>query len=93
MMRMYELAPSRWQNQKSFYGKATVFMGDGREILKSYDTIIMERTREGEYRRYWDGYSMTTGKHIRAFSGLSKKEFEALPLCAAPKTLEVELEF
>lgn len=64
---------------KSFYGKAIVFYLNGRECLRSYNTIVASRTYDGEIHRHWSGWSATTGRHIRAFCGLNKKEFDKLP--------------
>lgn len=63
---------------KSFYCKAEVEVDEHSETLYSYGTPIMIKTPCGFYR-IWDGYSQTTGRHIKAFSGLNKKQFEALP--------------
>lgn len=69
--RRYELLPD--DGHKSFYGKAIVCrMPDGSETLFSYGTRIMTRTAAGEYFRFWNGWSATTGRHIKAFSGLNK---------------------
>lgn len=68
-------------HQKSFYGKAKVVVqDDGSETLYSYDTPIVRRNANGTYTRLWDSYSQTTGRHIKAFCGMTKKEFEELPL-------------
>ena len=75
-MRMYELIPTNCR--KSFYGKAKVVVEDGVETLFSYDTLIMKRVGD-EYKRIYDGWTATTGRHIKAFSGLNKAGFEALP--------------
>ena len=64
--------------QKSFYGKAKIVTDGITEYLYSYDTPIMA-LYHGVYYRLWNGWSNTTGKHIRAFSGMNKKEYQALP--------------
>ena len=80
-LNLLELCPLPNQNQKSFYGKAQVQLReDGTRILFSYGTAIMLRKPNGKYVRIWDSWSMTTGKHIKAFSGLNKKEYESLPM-------------
>ena len=77
-MSKYELKPVT--SQKSFCGKAHVVIeDDGTRILYSYDTAIVKETADGLFR-LWNDWTATTGKHIRAFCGLNKKEFEALPL-------------
>lgn len=77
-MKEYYLKPL---HQKSFYGKATVIVqDDGSETLYSYDTPIMVRHTDGTYTRIYTGWTQTTGRHIKAFCGLTKKEFEELPL-------------
>lgn len=78
-MNRYELKPIT--KQKSFYGKAVVEVNDdGSEILYSYEIPIIKRTKEGKLIRLWNDYSNTTGKHIKAFCGLNKKEFIGLDM-------------
>ncbi len=73
-MRMYELCPIG--NKKSFYGKAKVVIDDDNtETLLSYDTPIIKRDEDGNLTRLYNGWSATTGRHIKAFCGLTKKEF------------------
>ena len=77
-MRKYELIPT--DGRKSFYGKAVVMVqDDGSEILYSYGTKIIEKTPGGGLVKFWDGWSQTTGRHIKAFCGLNKAEYFALP--------------
>ena len=79
MSYIYELTPDN--GRKSFYGKAQVLFDDnGDRILFSYDTKIMKITAAGEMVRFWQGWSATTGRHIAAFSGLNKKQYQALNL-------------
>ena len=67
-------------NRKSFYGKCYVVIDDnGTETLYSYDTPIMNRDPAGKLTRIWGGWSVTTGRHIKAFAGLNKAAFLALP--------------
>lgn len=69
------------RSQKSYYGKATVTkQNDGSQILWSYGTAIIRRDVTGSLHRLWDDWSATTGKHIRDFCGLNKKEFMELEL-------------
>lgn len=76
-MRKYELIPN--DGRKSFYGKAVVEVADdGSETLYSYDTPIIKKTAAGELVRLWDGWSATTGRHIKAFCGLNKAAYMAL---------------
>ena len=76
-MTIYELKPTN--GQKSFYGKALVKRNtDGSETLYSYRTPIIKQTSDGELVRLWDGWSATTGSHIKAFCGLSKAEYNQL---------------
>ena len=77
MVRVYELMPN--DSHKSFYGKARVFEDGDTQTLVSYDTAVM-RCVNGEYERLWGGWSATTGRHIKAFSGLSKKDWDAMPV-------------
>lgn len=65
--------------QKSFYGKAKVhYTFDGCEVLYSYGTPIVKRYPNGGLVRLWGGWSRTTGRHIRSFCGLNKREFQEL---------------
>lgn len=61
--------------RKSFYKKCYVIKDEDREILYSYETPIILKDKNGHLTRLWDGWSMTTGRHINAFVGLNKKEF------------------
>ena len=82
-MKSYELTPH--DGRKSFYNKARVKVAkDGTETLYSYDTRIISRKPDGTLKRYWGGWSATTGRHIKAFCGLNKAEFMKLPCKAAP---------
>lgn len=79
MIRTYELSPA--DGHKSFYGKAQVRVDrDGIETLYSYGTPVMRRTPGGKLERLWGGWSATTGRHVAAFCGLRKKEFEKMPV-------------
>jgi hypothetical protein len=76
-MKKYELIPN--DGRKSFYGKAVVEVAnDGTETLYSYNTAIIKRTAAGELVKLWDGWSATTGRHIKAFCGLNKAAYMAL---------------
>ena len=80
-MKEFELHPV--DGRKSFYGKAAVLVyGDGTEVLRSYSTNVLKRKPDGTLVRMWDGWSATTGRHIKAFCGLNKAGFDALPYCA-----------
>lgn len=82
-MRIYELTPT--DGRKSFYGKAVVQIEEnGTETLLSYGTSIIKRFVSGEMVRLWDGWSATTGRHIKAFCGLNKAGFEKLELEKKP---------
>ena len=77
-MRKYELIPT--DGRKSFYGKAIVLVDDnGTETLFSYGTKIISKNAAGDLVKFWGGWSQTTGRHIKAFCGLNKAEFFALP--------------
>ena len=76
-MKMYELIPDN--GRKSFYGKAKVVVDDnGNETLYSYDTPIIKRDINGKLTKLWNGWSNTTGTHIKAFCGLDKKSYDNL---------------
>ncbi len=81
-MRLFErteLAPLPGQ-QQSFYGKAKVIQLHDHQRLESYDTPIMDMYQDGSVMRLWGGWSNTTGRHIKAFCGMTKKEFCSLPI-------------
>ena len=66
--------------QKHFYGKAKVeLLEDGGEVLYSYGTRIATKCGN-QVTRHWDGWTATTGRHIKAFCGMNKKAFIRLPL-------------
>lgn len=76
-MKQYELKPT--DGRKSFYGKAIVTIDeDGTETLSSYNTPIIKRTVSGELVKLWDGWTSTTGRHIKAFCGLNKAQYMSL---------------
>lgn len=76
-MRKYELIPA--DGRKSFYGKAVVIVEDnGTETLYSYGTPIIKRLVFGELVKLWSDWTATTGRHIKAFCGLSKAEYMSL---------------
>lgn len=76
-MRTYELTPT--DGRKSFYGKAVVVVEDnGTETLYSYGTPIVKRLVFGELVKMWDGWTATTGRHIKAFCGLNKAAYMSL---------------
>ena len=76
-MKQYELRPT--DGRKSFYGKAVVTIdADGTETLSSYNTPIIKRTVSGELVKLWDGWTATTGRHIKAFCGLNKAQYMSL---------------
>ena len=76
----YELSPSVDQNQKSFYRKAHIErFEDGSEALCSYDTMVAYVDKNGEIVRTWDDWSVTSGKHIKAFLHVNKKDYFRLP--------------
>lgn len=78
-METCKLIPT--DGRKSFYGKAVVMIDDdGTETLYSYDTPIIKRLVSGELIKLWDGWSATTGRHIKAFCGLNKSGYEKLEL-------------
>ena len=80
---VYDLAPC--DGRKSFYGKAKVYTSaDGSKTLYSYGTAIIKRTASGSLVRLWGGWSATTGRHIKAFCGLCKAQFMALPYTMTP---------
>ena len=89
-MKTYELKPI--DGRKSFYGKAVVQVdGSGKETLYSYGTKIADKDPEGNITRFWAGWSQTTGRHIKAFCGMNKGEFESLPLPEKVHTMAADM--
>lgn len=54
-------------SHKSFYGKAQVLTLNGVEFLLSYSTFVAY-VKDGKLFKNDDAWSMTTGRHIKAFS-------------------------
>lgn len=76
-MNRFELMPN--DGRKSFYGKAIVEIdNEGSETLYSYGTPILTKRTNGEMVKHWNGWSATTGRHIKAFCGLNKAQYTAL---------------
>ena len=76
-MKVYELQPIG--SVKSFYRKAFVVVDDdGNETLKSYDTEVIRKDADGTLHRLWSDWSATTGRHIYAFCGIRKKEWDKM---------------
>lgn len=76
-MRVYELQPN--DGRKSFYGKALIInLDNGTKALQSYQTIVAVETPDGKLHRTWDGWSATTGRHLRAFGFEGKKQWDSL---------------
>lgn len=81
IVKIWELKATR---QKSFYGKAYVLQdARGNLYLLSYDTIVCG-INGVVFKKFWDGYSRTTQKHVNDFrkfnnmDTLSKKDWESL---------------
>lgn len=67
--------------RQSFYGKAVVRHDTkGRQTLYSYGTPVLRKEKDGSYSRLWDGWSATTGSHIKSWAGISKKEWDKMPV-------------
>ena len=47
---------------------------NGDEFLISYDTIVLTK-HGGKLYRTWDDWSATTGRHIKEYCGLNKKQY------------------
>lgn len=78
-LRMCELESD---NGRGFNGKAHVVYDydDRTQTLFSYCTPVLRfDASDGTYHRIWDGWSATTGRHIKAYSGLDKAGYLALP--------------
>lgn len=81
-MAIYDFIPT--DGRKSFYGKAQVIQDATGETLYSYNTPIIKRDASGNLSRLYAGWSQTTGRHIKAFCGLDKAGFMALPHDTTP---------
>lgn len=67
-MKIYELTPGRYDRVKSYYGKARVIEKDnGETVLQSYNTEVCKIDSNGDFVRLWNGYSVTTMRHVNAF--------------------------
>lgn len=70
--------------QRSYYGKAKEIQYGDFKYLKSYETVVCAIAPNGEFTRFWNGYSVTTMNHINEFrkknglNGLSKKEWKEI---------------
>lgn len=79
-----ELIPA--DRRKSFYGKAVQIQRGRTYFLKSYSTIVCSITPSGKIKRYWDGWSATTARHVDSFlhahdlPGLNKKQWLSIPV-------------
>lgn len=83
-MKKYELT-SIYNNQKSFYGRALIEESKNGDVtLVSYGTNILTVKSNGKILPLWNGYSVTTQKHINEFmlqfTGVkcNKKEWTAI---------------
>lgn len=75
--KTFELIPTN--GRKSFYGKAKVIVyPNGAQALISYETFVAFKDTDGTVHRLWDGWSATTGSHIKAFTGMNKAQFTKL---------------
>lgn len=75
MSEIYSLEPLN-SSRLSFYGKAKVILHDnGDKTLLSYETPIITKKANGKLIRHYEGFTCTTGRHIKEFCGLTKKEF------------------
>lgn len=76
-MEMYELIPV--DHRKSFYGKAVVACAkNGSKTLFSYGTPVIRRNSDGTLSRLWNDWSATTGRHVAAFCGINKKQWDKM---------------
>lgn len=78
--QVFELTPLPEQHQKSFYGKAKVYVTPEWQYLCSYDEVVCRRSSEGRVERIWSGSTSTTRKHIKAFTGLLKRDYDLCPV-------------
>lgn len=81
--RSYDLKPS--DSHVSFWGKAVVIEAGNIRMLRSYRTIVAYIDGSGKFHRTWEGWSATTGRHIKAFGGPRKAEWVKMPVEAEPE--------
>ena len=79
----YDVELLSYDIQKSFYKKAYIHINtdeyDNYTVtLYSYNTPIL-MIDNGVFKRLWNDWSRTTGRHIKAFCGFNKKEFFEIP--------------
>lgn len=55
-----------YDGRKSFIGKAKVIETESGKYLLSFNTIVCG-LENGIFKRFWDGYSMTTLRHVNSF--------------------------
>lgn len=78
LVNRYYLEP-KGLSQKSFGGKAIVEeYENGDKVLLSYLTPVLKKTKDGKLIRLWDGYSTTTGRHVKAFAGITGSQFKSM---------------
>ena len=66
---------SRYDSRKSFYGKARlIHLDNGTIQLQSYDTVVCEIDKAGNFKMLWDGKTQTTSRHIKEF----KRQFNII---------------
>ena len=75
-VKLYELSPV--DSRKSFYGKAIVCIDRKGKTLYSYNTPVIRWRLNGKLERLWSGWSLTTGRHVTAFCGINKKEWDKM---------------
>lgn len=64
---------------RSFHDKAIVRRyDDGTEVLSSYGTDVITRKADGALARHWDDWSATTGRHLFAFCGIRKADWDKM---------------
>lgn len=95
MPNEYELMPIN-DARASFYGKARVRVDDhGNKFLFSYNVPVMWwDAKNMNLHRLWDGWSSTTGRHVKEFSSqmpgcaaVSKKEWDKMEVEELPHPL------
>ena len=91
-MRYKFISLEAFCDRKSFYNKCEVVETESAYHLKSYDTIVCSMSKDGEFIRIWNGYSVTTMRHINAFMRFlghpklgGKKWWESLPVSVSVK--------
>jgi len=49
-----------------------------KQLIKYAGHLSCQQTKDGKLIRLWEGYSATTGRHIKAFAGITGTYFKSM---------------